>query len=423
MNTVFAMSALTGASLLSIAATDTLASSFSDRDKPFDQYHWVTTHNAYEKINQNLKEMPQQLSDGVRGFMLDLHTDDTQHGLNRIKVCHGSLACYGPWGKQLKNEFIPFLKENPNEVITMFLESHVTRDDLRQVFEALPELAEYSFHPASFNGDQWPTLAQMASSNNRLILLTDRWELEGSYVVGEKAVRVLYDQNWLVQNRWDTLGAVATNLLVFHDFSCPTRWREVPLSTRAVARETGKRWNRLFLMNQFHSATSTAMDSAAYDNNLTYLMRRTKRCGVTPNFIGINNYRNGDTLSYTRALSQGGIYLWEGPRADKTQDTVCVIPAETKTLSLPAEGCENDEAQSLSLSGIAKDTRITVFDSPRASLADDYAVIEVKRDIGIREDVIVHEFERTLETDDYRVDYFKYNGLNGKVSRVEIAVP
>ncbi len=423
MHTVFSVAALTGASMLSLSFMQAHAAGLSDGSKPFDQYHWVTTHNSYEKINQNLKEMPQQLSDGVRGFMLDIYTDHKQKGFNRIIVCHKSLACYGPWGNHLKNEFIPFLKANPAEVVTLFLESYVTRDDLQQVFASVPELADYSFDPDNFANEQWPTLDEMARSNNRLILLTDRSELEGNYAVGNKAVKVLYDQDWLVQNRWDTLGAVATSLLAFHDFSCPTRWSDVPLNTRTVARETGKRWNRLFLMNQFHTATSTTFDSGSFDNNLTYLRHRTDNCGVTPNFIGINNYQNGDTLAYTQALTQGGIYLWEGHGADRTQDTVCVIPNGTQTLLLPEMGCENDEAQSLSLSGIAKGTRITVFDSPHASTDDDYATVDVKRDIGISEHVIVHEFERTLETDDYRVNYFKYNGLNGKVSRVEIQVP
>ncbi|EKN46600.1 MULTISPECIES: hypothetical protein [Pseudomonas syringae group] len=145
MHTVFSLATLTGASMLSLSFMQAHAAGLSDGSKPFDQYHWVTTHNSYEKINQNLKEMPQQLSDGVRGFMLDLYTDHKQKGFNRIIVCHKSLACYGPWGNHLKNEFIPFLKANPAEVVTLFLESYVTRDDLQQVFASVPELAE-----------QWP---------------------------------------------------------------------------------------------------------------------------------------------------------------------------------------------------------------------------------------------------------------------------
>ncbi|MEX5572488.1 hypothetical protein Q1J52_06085 [Pseudomonas lijiangensis] len=419
MSTKYAFNTLVGASLLTLALTTAQASGFADKNKPFDQYHWVTTHNSYEKINQNLAEMPRQLKDGVRGFMLDLYTDK-KSGFNRIKVCHKTIACYGPLGNQLKNEFIPFLKNNTSEVVTLFFETYVSRDDLQEVFNAIPELADYSFNPANFETSGWPTLAAMAQKNNRLIMMTDKREVSGQYRVGSKTITVLFDKDWLTQNKWDTLGGAASNLYAAHNFSCPTRWPDVPLDTRKVARSTGKQWNRLFLMNQFHTATSTIPDSAKYDNNLTYLMRRTANCGNEPNFIGINNYQNGDAFSYARTLSQGGIYLWEGSDADRKKDTVCAIPSGSRTLLLPTQGCENDEAQSMSLSGITKGTRITVFDNGGGSREDDYAIIDVKRDIGIKEHVVVSGFEQNRNNADYQIIHVRNNGLNGKISRIEV---
>ncbi len=393
-----------------------------DRTKPFDQNYWVTTHNAYEKINQNLAEMPRQLRDGVRGFMLDLYVDNKQRGANRIKVCHkGEPACYGPWANQLKNEFIPFLRNNPSEVVTLFLETYVGEADLQQVFDALPELATYSFNPKNFTTPGWPTMRAMAQNNNRLILLTDKREVARDYTVNGRTVTVLFDQDWIVQNHWSTLGAAASNIERAHNWSCPTRWNSLPLATQKVAERTGKQWNRLFLMNQFHTATSTTLDSGAYDNNLTYLMRRTANCGVKPHFIGINNYQNGDTLNYTRTLTEGGIYLWEGNNADKKQDTVCAIPAGHKTLKFPTQGCENDEARSMSISGMKAGTRITVYDNPDAHRNDDYAIIDIKRDIGFNEDIVIGSFERTQDNNSYQIVYVRNDGLDGKISRLEIS--
>ncbi|RMQ49189.1 hypothetical protein ALQ04_00323 [Pseudomonas cichorii] len=419
MNNKYALHTLTGAALLSLTLATAQAANFADKSKPFDQYHWVTTHNSYEKINQNLAEMPRQLNDGVRGFMLDLYPDN-KTGINRIKVCHKTLACYGPLGNQLKNEFIPFLKKNTSEVVTIFLETYVSRSDMQEVFNAIPELADYSFNPGNFGAESWPTLNEMAHKNNRLILMTDKREVSGNYTVGAKTVTVLFDQDWIKQNHWDTLGPIASNIYAAHNFSCPTRWKDIPLNTRKVAKNTGKQWNRLFLMNQFHTVTSTIPDSAKYDNNLTYLMRRAANCGAEPNFMGINNYQNGDAFPYARALTQGGIYLWEGGNADKKRDTVCVIPSGSKTLTLPTQGCENDEAQSLSLSGISKGTRITLFDNGGGSRADDYAIIDVKRDIGIKEHVVISSFEQNSNNADYQIVYIRNNNLNGKVSRVQV---
>ena len=260
----------------------------------------------------------------------------------------------------------------------------------------------------------------MVEKNNRLIIFTDRSEVAGTYTVNGRSIKVLFDQDWLVQNHWGTLGLAASSIPAAHDFSCPTRWSNLPLSTKKVAGRSGKQWNRLFLMNQFHPGTSTIPDSARYDNNLTYLMRRTDNCGVTPNFIGITNYRSGDTLPYARALSHGGIYLWEQNNAQAAGDTVCVIPRGTRTLRLPAAGCENDEARSLSLSGMDKGTRITLFDSATGNREEDHIIIDVMRDIAINEKIVVGSLEQDRTTDAYRAVYVRNNGLNGKVSRVEV---
>ncbi|GFM71291.1 hypothetical protein PSCICL_22830 [Pseudomonas cichorii] len=419
MNNKYTLRVLLGISLLSWLVSAAQADNVSGNDKPFDQYYWVTTHNSYEKINQNLAEMPRQLKDGVRGFMLDLYRDE-KPGINRIKVCHKTIACYGPLGNQLKSEFIPFLKNHPTEVVTIFFETYVSRNDVQEVFDALPELADYSFNPANFGAQSWPGLLEMARKNNRLILMTDKREVSGNYTVGSKTVTVLFDQDWVKQNKWDTLGPVASNILAAHDFSCPTRWTSIPLSTGSVAASTGKSWNRLFLMNQFHTVTSTTTDSGKYDNNLTHLMRRTASCGAKPNFVAINNYRSGDAFAYARTLTQGGIYLWEGENADKKRDAVCAIPSGSRTLVLPTLGCENDEAKSMTLSGITKGTRITLYDNPNGRRSDDYAVIDIKRDIGINESVLIPKFDKSRKNADYQMVFASNNNLNGKVSRIEI---
>lgn len=311
------------ASALSLAAASVQAS-VNGMDRPFNENYWVTTHNSYEKINQNLKEIPQQLKDGVRGFMLDLYPDSKKSGGNRIKVCHKSIACYGPFANHLKNEFIPFLKTNPTEVVTIFLETYVDRHDLQQVFDTIPELGNYSFNPANFSAQRWPTPKEMAARNNRLILMTDNRKVAGNYSVNGKTVSVLFDQDWIVQNHWDTLGGAASSIEKAHDWSCPTRWKEIPLDTRTVAASTQKQWPRLFLMNQFHTATSTVPDSASYDNNLTYLMRRTANCGVKPNFIGINIIRTAIPLLTQRRLHRA-VYTCGKARMPTKNKMRCVL--------------------------------------------------------------------------------------------------
>lgn len=419
INPIKATTAL--ATLLTLMSLPVSALPIDSRDKPFNEYSWVTTHNSYEKINQNFKEMPQQLKDGVRGFMIDLYyKSNYTQPKDQVRVCHKNLACYGPFVNQLKNEFAPFLKSNPTEIVTIFLESYIERNHLQAVFDATPELADYSFNPDNFPAERWPTLREMANKNNRLVIMTASRNIVGNYTVGGKTITVLYDNHWMVENRWDTLAALASNLESQHNWSCPSRNEGLPLNTRKVDGATNKQWDRLFLMNQFHHVTSTTLDSGAYDNNLTYLMRRVDRCGVTPNFIGVNNYASGEVDRYTNALNNGGVYFYEDTNANKAQDAVCVIPTRQGVVDLKANGCENDEAKSLTLSGVAKGTRITLFDSPSGNTEDDHLIIDVKRDIGIRESVLLPNFHQNSNNSNYQTVYNRNNGLNGKLSRITV---
>lgn len=418
-NRITATTAL--ASLLALTALPATAVPIDSRDKPFNQYSWVTTHNSYEKINQNGKELPQQLKDGVRGFMLDIYfKSQYTKPEDKIRVCHKDLACYGTLINQLKNEFVPFLRNNPNEVVTIFLESYVEFPQLKAVFDAVPELAEYSFDPKNFSGKEWPTLKEMADKNNRLVFMTASTKIVGDYPIGNKKITVLYDNDWMVENRWDTLGAVAVPLASAHNWSCPSRNDALPLKTQKVNQRTGKEWSRLFLMNQFHHWTSLTNDSAGFDNNLTYLLRRVDNCEVTPNFIGVNHYSSGEVERYTNALNNGGIYFYEGANADKKQDAVCVIPTKPGVVDMKGNGCENDEAQSLTLSGVSKGTRITLYDSPSGSTQDDHLIIDVKRDIGLNERVVLPNFQTNYSWSSFDTIYNRNNGLNGKISRITI---
>ncbi|QSB20319.1 hypothetical protein JN403_04825 [Pseudomonas sp. 15A4] len=232
------------ATLFSIGTLNAYATTLDSRDKPFNEYSWVTTHNSYEKINQNLKEMPAQLNDGVRGFMLDLYVEGSNpRPEERIKVCHQKLACYGPLSAHLKNEFLPFLQKNPGEVVTLFLETYVKREHLQEVFNTLPELSSVSFDPANFAANQWPTINQMAARNNRLILFTDKREVAGDYWVQGKRSRSCLIRIGLCRTsgtRWGTLPAALKELTTGLAPRAGTGCRSTPKRLPARRASNGK---------------------------------------------------------------------------------------------------------------------------------------------------------------------------------------
>ena len=79
--------------------------------------------------------------------------------------------------------------------------------------------------------------------------------------------------------------------------------------------------------------------------------------------------------------------------------------------------CDNDEARSLRLYDVPAGRALLLFDSPSGSREDDWIAIRTKRPIL---DKRISSFERSFEDDDVAVTFFRNNGLNGKVSRLEI---
>ena len=85
-----ALAALCGVPAVAFADTP------DDMSRPFDQYSWVTTHNAFTSnglIPNQSQTIATQLDAGVRAFMLDLYPHD-----GRVALCHN--RCTGTPAEQ-----------------------------------------------------------------------------------------------------------------------------------------------------------------------------------------------------------------------------------------------------------------------------------------------------------------------------------
>jgi hypothetical protein len=226
-----------------------------------------------------------------------------------------------------------------------------------------------------------------------------------------------------VENHW-SLGAT----IFTHDLSCRSRWDDVPLYTRQVDFFPAKAWPRLFVMNHFHGVGETF--HARFDNRLIDLLTRVKNHCLPearrlPNFIAVDFYHQGDALEYTAMLNHGGLILWEGNEASK--NAVCAIPYTGDPVALsfmssgsPIKGCENDSARSATLHNLKAGSRILISDSPRGPTGGgDWATIVAKRDI---ERLEIGSFEKNVDNDDVQVVHHGNNGLDGRVSRVALAI-
>ena len=460
----------------------------TDFSKSFDQYTWKTSHNAYEN------DIAKLLNDGARGLMLDVsipeHPKDTG---DEIYVCHtNEKHCDVTVPRKLlstlmNEKIIPFVKQNPLEVVTIILENKIDNKldalYLKGALKEMPEIENLIFDYSAYpNHTNWPTLQEIIDSGRRIIVITDRDAGQLDIRGNKNYVTLFSHRGTVTENEFD----LGWNHLD-HNWSCATRWKEGP--TRQVCypaqpakpevpaipevpcdKETGKippgcpipeipaipakeakeefcqpekdygvpltpsefgarKWKRLFIMNQFHAGMKSEADAGNIDNNLTYLERRVDdHCASVagtryiPNYIAIDYSRVGDVLPYAQALTQGGIYMYEHADANRDGDTTCVLPTGADyNLRLPSNGCENDEIRSMALSGVPAGTLITLFDDPDGNLQDDRTIIEVKRDIGLEERVVVGNLEDTNSNYlDYRIYHFNNNGLNGKISRIKI---
>lgn len=95
-----------------------------------------------------------------------------------------------------------------------------------------------------------------------------------------------------------------------------------------------------------------------------------------------------------------------------------LLDTESKKLNLKdTSGWANDKVRSLKLKSVTQGTRIRLFDSPEGSTGDDWVEITVKQSHRV---VIIPTLELTTENKYYKQSFTHKNGLNGKVSRIEV---
>lgn len=113
----------------------------------------------------------------------------------------------------------------------------------------------------------------------------------------------------------------------------------------------------------------------------------------------------------------GDITFYEGNGA--CQDIVCTLndTAGQRVNCKDHDDCENDEARSCLLRNVRANAVIRVYDSPSGDKDDDWTEITVLR---THPEYTVRTFEKNLEDVYLRIVHHHNNGLDGKVSRIEI---
>jgi hypothetical protein len=189
-----------------------------------------------------------------------------------------------------------FLKESPQEVVTLILEDHT--DDLDAIMKAVTDsgLKQYAHHQKK--DAPWPTLDEMITSGHRLVLF-----LHGKETLPYKKYPQL---NFMWDFCWDTEW----------DFECPDDLKNCckditpKRGEEAYARRNKGAKNTVFIVHHFVTDGTGGSKSAAKKVNkqaflLTRLNRLWAQTGHIPNLVQVDfcEHPNKDLLAVVATLN------------------------------------------------------------------------------------------------------------------------
>lgn len=282
--------------------------------RTLDQVTFLTSHNAYANgvdggfappfvnlVPNQSRGINQQLADGVRGFMLDIH--QTPDG---AILCHNSCTLVSrPVALWVDiQRMVDFLERNPEQVVTVFLEDYVDPAVLRGELDRVDGLSDVLFRPdrTGVRTNGWPKMADLIAANDRLLIFTDHSRsADQSAGLTRDTFGVMYQKEWTVENHWSMGGGIGAS-----DWSCYSRWYDAATNIPLTRTEPG--FTPLFVMNHFRDAGITS--TATTDN--TKLADRAQRFCRTaarkkPNFLAVDHYNLGNPAS---AVATSNTYIY-----------------------------------------------------------------------------------------------------------------
>ncbi|MFD5830166.1 PI-PLC domain-containing protein [Lentzea sp. NPDC060358] len=269
-------------------------------DPRLDQMTFLTAHNAYangvdggfappfiDLAKNQTRGIVQQLNDGVRGFMLDIH--QTADG---AILCHNSCTLVSkPVALNVDlQRIVDFLRNNRGEIITVFLEDYVDAATLRAEMRKVQGLNDVLYRAEGVRQNGWPTRGQMQASGKRLIVFTDHGK------DGREDSGVLYQRDWTVENYWSMGPGLGSS-----DWSCYSRWDEKPLTATDS-------FQPLFVMNHFRDVpfgSTATSDNGKLGNRAQQFCQPAAR--KKPNFLAVDLYHLGNAAA---AVGQLNSYVY-----------------------------------------------------------------------------------------------------------------
>jgi hypothetical protein len=223
-----------------------------------------------EELGPEVVDAARRLADSVAGV---------PEGPEALYLCHGLCEIGSTLFADVLGDLRGWLAVNTQEVVTLFIEDHVTSDRIAAEVEAAGLLP---FVYAPVEGQELPTLRQMVESGKRLVVMVE----EGRG--GEAAP-------WLV-NGFDFTQDTPYTFPTVESFSCDEN--------------RGPADAPLLLLNHWLSGFGSLVSNAQQVNTLEVLGGRAEQCrqerGQIPNFVAVNFTTLGDVDAVVDALNGVG---------------------------------------------------------------------------------------------------------------------
>jgi len=305
-------------------------------DKRVDQAAFPTVHNAMSSTDRlwnfpnNMINMEQALSAGMRGLMLDLYyrwepnaTASELAGPGTVFLCHGYCGLGNMRFIDALIDIKTFLDDNPKELVVFILEQYVASYSVIKdlINSGMMEYCCYG-HPSS--SDEWPTVGQLISNNKRLLLFSNRAvsytgsSHDGNILThsdfGSDFVSVTSVDWWHKDSDYlaATTYSYTSQVTMTSDCSLNSDKSMYPIAdfaeTSQSAAQPGPAAYRLIVANHFISNPLPCESCAASSNQNTSLKSRMLSCKSQwdhqPNFPTVDFWSLGEVVRVSGHLNE-----------------------------------------------------------------------------------------------------------------------
>ncbi|OLY83269.1 Nudix hydrolase 3 [Smittium mucronatum] len=282
----------------------------------YNRVCFPATHNSFANIANDIssnqeKTISQQLDDGVRTFLLDLHKPLGSNSLSQalssnskrqnsvstpIELCHTSclLLDAGDFTLELAN-FKTYLDANKDEVVTLILENYdsFSSSQIYSNFQNV-SLTDYLFNPNDHSSiassNTWPTVGQIITSGKRLVVFS-------SVTTDIVNYPQIMNQNTFISQTSFEVPYIAGSSAPFTCSVSPSPAKPLIIMNHFVY------VNQTILNTVYEVPNANASDMVNSQGSILTQYYKCQTANIFPNFLALDFYDIGELFQAVAAIN------------------------------------------------------------------------------------------------------------------------